>query len=161
MMYSCFIGCELSMTAVGNLLNVCGRHRFRVEIDGITNTGFREVEGLCVNIEVQDFREGTDMPPVSKTVPGLVHYGPLILRNPVMCSAGNKDLWNWTKQVINGDDAKKNMAVIVIDRKGNETLRLNLTNAWPSSWRLGKLDSHSGVPLIEEIVLQYETLDIQ
>lgn len=66
----------ISMPAVANLLNICGRHRFRVEIDGIGQTGFREVDGLSVNIEVQDFREGTDIPSVSKTVPGLIHYGP-------------------------------------------------------------------------------------
>jgi phage tail-like protein len=149
------------MTAVGNLLNVCGRQRFRVEIDGIANTGFREVEGLCVNIEAQVLREGTDMPAVFKTVPGLIHYGPLVLRNPVTCNAGNKDLWNWIKQVIDGDDATKNVSVVLMDRKGNDTLRLDLTSVWPSSWRLGKLDSHSGVPLIEELVLQYETLNIQ
>ncbi len=153
------------MTTVGNILNVCGRHRFRVEINGIVNTGFREVEGLCVNIETQEFREGTDNPAVSRTVPGIIHYGPLILKNPIVSNANNtcnKDLWNWIKAVINGDDtAKKDMAIIVMDRKGNGILEVHLTGAWPSSWHLGKLDSHSSVPLIEEVVLQYEMLNVQ
>jgi phage tail-like protein len=75
------------MPAVANLLNVCGKHRFRVEIDGIGQAAFREVEGVCVNIEVQEFREGTDNPSVSRTVPGLIHYGPLVLRNIVTGNA--------------------------------------------------------------------------
>lgn len=148
------------MPAVPNLLNICSKHRFQVEIDGIDQTGFREVDGVSVNIEVQDFREGTDNSAVSKTTPGLIHYGPLVLRNAVTGNAGNKDLWNWIKQVIDGDEAKKNVSMVVMDRKGDDKLRFNLTAAWPSSWRLGKLDSHSRAPLIEEMVLQYETLNV-
>jgi phage tail-like protein len=110
------------MPAVPNLLNICSRHRFRVEIDGISQTGFREVDGVSVNIEVQDFREGTDNPAVSRTVPGLIQYGPLVLRNAVTGNAGNKDLWNWIKQVIDGDEAKKNVSIVVMDRKGAKRL---------------------------------------
>ncbi len=148
------------MPAVPNLLNICTRHRFRIEIDGIGQAGFREVEGVGVSIEVQDAREGTDIGPAAKTTAGLIHYGPLVLRNHVTGNADNKDLWNWIKQVIDGDEAKKNVSIVVMNRKGNDKLRFNLTQAWPSSWRLGKLDSHSGAPLIEEMVLQYETLNV-
>jgi len=148
------------MPTVLDLLNICGRHRFRVEIDGISQAAFREVDGLCVNIEVQEFREGTDISSVFKTVPGLIRYGPLVLRNAVTGNADNKDLWKWVKQVIDGEEAKKNVSVIIMDRKGNDKLRFNLTGAWPSSWRLGKLDSHSGSPLVEELVLQYGTLSV-
>ena len=148
------------MPGVANLLKICSRHRFRVEIDGIGQAGFREVDGVSVNIEVQEFREGTDNPSVSKTVPGLIHYGPLVLRNAVTGNADNKDLWNWIKQVIDGDEAKKNVSIVVMDRKGNDKLRFNLTAAWPCSWRLGKLDSHLSAPLIEELILQFETLSV-
>ena len=115
---------------------------------------------MCVNIEVQDFREGIDNPTISKTAAGLTHYGPLILRNVATGNADNKDLWNWIKQVIDGDEAKKNVSIAGMDRKGDDKLRFNITNAWSSSWRLGKLDSHMSAPLIEELVLQYETLNI-
>jgi phage tail-like protein len=148
------------MPAVGNLLNVCGRHRFRVEIDGINQTGFKEVEGVAVHIEVEDIREGTDISSVSRTSPGLIRYGPLVLKNAITGSAGNKDLWTWIKQIIDGDEPKKNVSVVIMDRKGNDKMRFNLTGAWPSSWRLGKLESNSGAPLIEELVLQYETLSV-
>lgn len=69
-------------------------------------------------------------------------------------------MWTWIKQVIDGDEAKKNISIVVMDRKGNDKLRFNLTQAWPSSWRLGKLYSHSGAPVIEEIILQHETISV-
>ena len=50
-----------------------GDIRFRVEIDGITQISYREIEGICVNVDINDFREGADIPAVSKTVPGLIH----------------------------------------------------------------------------------------
>lgn len=143
-----------------DLLNICGRHRFRVEIDGISQAAFREVEGIGVNIEVQEFREGTDIPSLFRTVPGLIRYGPLVLRNAVTGNTNNKDLWNWIKQVIDGENAKKNISIVVMDKKGNDRLRVNLSGAWPSSWRLGKLDSHLGSPLLEELVIQYESLTV-
>jgi phage tail-like protein len=148
------------MPTIPNLLNIFTRLRFRVEIDGINQTRFKEIDGISVNIDAQEFREGTDLTGVSRTVSGLIHYGPLVLRNAVTGNTGNKDLWTWIKQVIDGEEAKKNVSIVVMDRKGNDKLRLNLTKAWPSSWRLGRLNSHSDAPLIEEMVLQYESLDV-
>jgi len=49
----------------------------------------------------------------------------------------------------------------LMDRKCNDILKFELTNAWPSNWKLGKLDSHQSNPLIEEMVLQYETLIVK
>jgi hypothetical protein len=70
--------------------------------------------------------------------------------------AGNEDdmdLWTWIKQVIDGEDYQ----IIVMDRKGNDKFRFNLTGAWPSIWLLGKLESHSGSLLFEELVLSMRT----
>ena len=56
-----------------------------------------------------------------------------MIRNIVTGNEGHKDLWNWIKQVIDGDEAKKDMSIVVMDRKGNDKLRFNLTQAWPCS----------------------------
>ena len=150
------------MPSVGDLLNVCGRHRFRVEIDGISPMGFREIEGVSANFEVEDVREGNDIASISRTAPGVVRYGPLVLRrHAVSGNTGNRDLWIWIRAVIDGEDnVKKNVSIVDMDRKGNDKLRFNLSGVWPSSWHLGKLESHSGEPLIEEMVLQYEALNM-
>jgi len=134
-----------------------------VQIDGIARVSFREVEGLSVTIDVMKYREGADATMAPRLEPGLADYGPLILRYGVLSSKSgvSKELWNWIKQILDGNTQKKNMEVVVLDRKSNPVVTYKLTNAWPSSWKLSKLDSRSSSPLIEEIIIQYEALVVE
>lgn len=134
-----------------------------VQIDGVTRVGFREVEGLSAVVDVMKYREGSDAAMASRLEPGLANYGPLILRYGVVSSKSgvNNELWNWMKQILNGDTQKRNIVIIVLDWKNNPMVTYKLTNAWPSSWKLSKLDSRSSSPLIEEIIIQYEALNVE
>ncbi len=148
---------------IKDILSLCIKYKFRVEIDGITRTGFGEVEGLGVTLDVQEYREGTDASLTSRLEPGLAHYGPLILRYGVVSSGpgkANKELWEWMRQNLEGTIQKKNIAVVVMDRRGNEVIRYQLSNAWPSSWRIERLEGHSTGPLIEELTIQYEHIEV-
>jgi phage tail-like protein len=136
-------------------LNVYGKYRFKVEVDGKGLSGVREVEGLNLTIDAEKHREGTSIA-ASKLEPGLTCCGPLVLRYFV---TANDELWNWMKQALEGNIQKKDVAVVVLDRRGDEVVRYTLGNAWPSSWTLDKMDSQSSGLLIEELVLQYEKLD--
>ena len=131
------------------------KYRFRVEIDGIVSAAFTEAEGLNVTVEVTEYREGTEgLAP--RLIPGLVRYGPLVLRRGITT---NMELWNWIKNIIEGNDDRRNMSVIIQDRGGNDMARYNLREAWPSGYSVGKLDSLSSGTAIEELVIQYERLE--
>ena len=136
------------------------KYRFRVEIDGIVTAGFMEVEGLNVTIEVIEYREGNDPAMAPSLIPGLVHYGPLVLRKGITT---NTELWEWIEQVISGNmgSARRNLSVIIQDRNGNDIARYNLSEAWPSSYSVGKLDSLGSGTAIEELVIQYEQLELE
>jgi len=136
-------------------LNLYGKYRFFVDVEGRGLSGVREVEGLNVTIDAEKHTEASSAV-APKLEPGLTHCGPLILRYFV---TANDDLWNWVKEALEGNIQRKNLSVAVLDRKGNEVVRYLMSNAWPSSWRLDKLDSQSSSPLIEELILQYEKLD--
>jgi len=139
-------------------LSVYGKYRFLVAIEGRGLSGVGEVEGLNVTIDVQKHREGSGVMAAPKLELSLAHCGPLILRYGV---TANDELWSWVKQALEGNIQRKNVSVAVLDRKGDEVVRYMLSNAWPSNWRLDKLDSQSSAPLIEELVLQYETLSVE
>jgi len=128
------------------------KYRFVVEIDGITEASFLEVEGLNVTIDVIEYREGSD-PTAAMLIPGLPHYGPLVLRNGLRA---NSELLGWLEKIVEGDVDRRNLSIVILDAEGNEVARYNVWNAWPSSWRLGKLDSLGVGPIIEELVIQYE-----
>ena len=147
---------------VAERLNICSKYRFLVEIDGIARAAFREVDGLSVSMDVVEYRDGSDVAMAPRLEPGLAHYGPLVLRYGVLSTGGggNREIWSWVKQTLEGNTQRRNVAVVVLDRRGNEVVRYLLSNAWPSSWRLDKLDSRSSSALIEELTLQYEALDL-
>jgi len=128
------------------------KYRFIVEIDGIVEASFLEVEGLNVTIDVIEFREGGD-PSAVMLIPGLPHYGPLVLRNGLTES---NELLHWLEKIAIGDLDRRNLSIVILNPEGTEAARYNVWNAWPSGWKLGKLDSLGVGPIIEELVIQYE-----
>ena len=145
-------------SATGSAPEVLPKYRFMVEIDGIVKTGFREVEGLNVTVDDIECREGTGQT-APRLLPGVARYGPITLRYGVTEST---ELWQWMKQVLDGSSSiKRSRAVILMDRAGNEVVRYLVSNAWPSSWRLGKLDSLGSGVAIEELVIQCEGITVE
>ena len=134
---------------------VYGKYNFVVEIDGIVQAGFREVEGLNATVEVWEYREGTEQTTV-RLEPGVARYGPLVLRWGV---TENAELWNWMEKTLQGNIERKNISVIILNQKREEVVRYNLRDAWPSSFTVDKLDSLDSGPAIEELIIQYEGLD--
>jgi phage tail-like protein len=130
-------------------------YNFLVEIDGIVEASFTEVEGLNVTVDVVEYREGSDSSIM--LIPGVARYGPLILKNGLTES---DELLEWMETTVDGTLTKRSLSVIILYPNGEEATRYNCYEAWPSSWRLSKLDSlHGGETAFEEIVIQYELLE--
>jgi phage tail-like protein len=128
------------------------RYKFLVEIDGIVQASFLEVEGLNVTVDVVEYREGGDAnTPI--LIPGLPHFGPMILRNGV---TANNELLEWMEKTVDGAVERKNLSVVILDADGEEVARFNVWSAWPSKWSLSKLDSLGVGSVVEELVIQYE-----
>ncbi|MFO7968296.1 MAG: phage tail protein [Archaeoglobaceae archaeon] len=156
------VSIAVTVSAVNGREEPYPKYKFRVEIDGIVQAGFNEAEGLNVNVSVVEYRDGTDLSNAPQLVPGTAHYGPLVLKNGVTES---NELWMWMEETIDGSMTKRNMAVIIQDWKGNDVKRILLTDAWPSSWKMGKLEANPSPfveePLLEEIVIQYEGMEVK
>jgi len=150
---------SIGASVMGGRPEPYGNFRFRVEIDGIIKAGFKEVEGLNVTVDVVEYREGNELTTNPMLLPGLSHYGPLILRYGV--TMNTQEMWEWMEEVLDGDltSARRSMSLIVQDSEGNDAVRYNLSEVWPSGWSLGKLDSVGRSMAIEELVIQYEGLE--
>ena len=140
--------------------NVAGGHRvdpylnfrFLVEIEGIQQAGFMECTGLGSQVEVVEYREGGDNATVRK-LPGRVSYPDIVLKWGVTDS---QELYRWHQQVIQGNPARKNGSVVLLDPQGNEKLRWNFLNAWPSKWAGPTLNAKGNDVAIEELTLTCE-----
>ncbi len=104
--------------------------RFLVEIDGIVQAGFSETSGFGSNVEVIEYREGGD-PTTVRKLPGKVSYPDITLKWGVTDS---RELYDWHRVAINGQIERKNGSIILMDDTGQEKVRWNFFNAWPSKW---------------------------
>lgn len=129
-------------------------YNFLVEIDGIVEASFMEVEGLNITVDVIEYREGSDSSIM--LIPGVARYGPLVLKNGLTES---NELLEWLETTVDGTLTKRSLSVIILYPNGAEAARYNCYEAWPSSWRLSELDSLDGEIAFEEIVIQYELLE--
>jgi phage tail-like protein len=131
--------------------------RFRVEISGIQIASFSEATVPDITIETVDYREGTD-PVYKRPLSGLSTYGRLTLKKGLTDSM---DLYNWHHLVAQKGSttsgAQKNISLILMDAEGNDKVRWNVINAWPTKYEASGLNAASTEVMVEtfEVVLDY------
>ena len=128
--------------------------RFLVEIDGIVQGGFNEVTIPDSAQDPVEYREGSDLPTVRK-IPGLIKYGNVVLK---WGTTDSMELYDWRKQVENGKmgDARKNMAVIVLDEEGSPASRWEFSEAWPTKYDAPDLKATGNEMAIETLEIAHE-----
>ena len=132
-----------------------GGYNFLVEMDGITQAGFQEVSGLDSSTDSVDYREGNDPNHVRK-LPGLNKFSPITLKRGITDS---DELWKWRSTVVNGKIARKNGSIILLDDRGQEKLRWNFFNAWPSKWTGPSLNATSTAVAVETLEITIESVE--
>jgi len=102
--------------------------RFNIEIDGITDAGFSEASGFDSTSDVIEYREDKDPPHVRK-IPGLTKFGDITLKWGL---TDDKRLFDWRQDIIDGKVTRKTVYIIAFDEAGDEKVRWQCDNAWPS-----------------------------
>ncbi|MCB9101757.1 MAG: phage tail protein [Anaerolineales bacterium] len=116
--------------AVGERRDPYRSYNFLVEIDGITRAGFRECSGLDSTQDPIDYREGTD-PLTPRKLPGLVKYSNISLKRGITDDA---ELWEWRQKAMDGKVDRKNGSIVLLNDTGDEVVRWNFREGWPTKW---------------------------
>jgi phage tail-like protein len=127
-------------------------YRFRVEIQGIDRGGFREASGLDSSQDAIDYREGTDSPTVHK-LPGLIKHSNVTLKHG---TTDDQSLWKWRKQIMDGKLERKNGSIVLYGEEGQEKVRWNFTDAWPSKYTAPSFNATGNEVAIETFELTVE-----
>jgi phage tail-like protein len=130
---------------------------FRVEIDGVAVAAFAECSGLSSETDVIEYREGADRTSTPRLLPGLTHYGPIVMRRGV---TGNRDLWNWRQTVVDGNVQRLNGSVLLLDAEGNLVVRWNFFEAWPRKWEGPALRARGNEVAIETLEIVCERIEL-
>ena len=131
-------------------------YNFLVEIDGITRAGFRECSGLDSTQDPIEYREGNEGLTARK-LPGLNKYSNISLKWGITDDA---ELWDWRQQVMDGniDGARKNGSIVLLDDTGEEKLRWNFREGWPTKWTGPSLNATGSDIGIESLDIVHEGL---
>jgi phage tail-like protein len=132
--------------------------RFLLEIDGITQAGFSEATIPDTSQDPIEYREGSEIPTVRK-IPGLIKYGNLTLKWGITDSS--MELYNWRKLVHQGKmkEARRNIAVIVLDEEGNPKSRWQFAEAWPTKYDAPDLNAKGTDIAIETMEIAHEGME--
>jgi len=104
--------------------------RFLLEVEGLIRGGFSEVSGLQVEVETEDYLEGGVNSFVHKLLKG-TKYPNLVLKRGITDS---DILWKWHQDIVNGKIEPKNVFLVVLDYKNQETLQWEFKEAYPVKW---------------------------
>jgi phage tail-like protein len=140
------------MAQTGQRVDPYGNFNFLVEIDGITRAAFHEVSGFDSTIDVIEHREGGENTTVRK-LPGMTKHSNIVLKWGL---ADDADLYNWHRDAVNGKVQRRNGSIVLLDRQGQERMRWNFVNAWPSKWDGPDFNAEGNDIAIETLELAHE-----
>lgn len=132
--------------------------RFLLEFDDIVRAGFSSVTIPENSTEPVEYREGND-PPTMRKLWGLNDFGTLTLEGGV--TDDSMELFEWRKLVEQGnvDDARQDIAVIVLDEEGNSGPRWEFRRAWPINYNAPELDATGADVAIESLEIEHEGME--
>ncbi|MCA9070337.1 MAG: phage tail protein [Planctomycetaceae bacterium] len=128
--------------------------RFLVEFDGLVQAGFSECSGFGSNLEVIEYREGGDPANVRK-FPGMASYPDITLKNGV---SNSHDLYDWHVEVLDGEITRRQGSIILLDELGQEAVRWNFFQGWPSKWEGPALNATGKEVAIQSLTISVERL---
>jgi phage tail-like protein len=129
--------------------------KFKVQIDGITKAGFREVSGLDAGTDAVDYREGDGT--TMRKLAGLQKFSNLTLKRGI---TQDQDLWKWRSMIMDGKikDSRKNGQIILLDDEGNEAAEWTFTDGWPTKWTGPTFNATANEVAIDTLEITHEGL---
>lgn len=141
--------------ATGQRVDPYRNFSFLVEIDGITQAGFSDCSGFGSSTDPIEYREGGENKTVRK-LPGLTKHTNLTLKWGLTDST---ELYNWYRDVVNGKIQRKNGSIIVLDLEGQEKVRWNFFNGWPTKWDGPDFTAKGNDVAIETLEIVHEGIE--
>jgi phage tail-like protein len=142
--------------ATGARVDPYRNFNFLVEIDGITQAGFSDCTGFGANTDPIEYREGGMPENTVLKLPGQTKYSNITLKWGLTDS---RELYDWYRDVVKGKIERKSGSIILIDLEGNEKVRWNFFEAWPTKWDSVDFSAKGTDVAIETLELAVEKVE--
>ena len=128
---------------------------FLVELEGITQAGFTDCSGFGATTEPVEVNEGGFNSAAHKFV-GRTKQNNLTLKWGLTDS---RELYDWYRDVVNGNIQRKNGSIVVRDLEGREKVRWNFREGWPTKWDGPDFSAKSNDVAVETLEIAHEGLE--
>jgi phage tail-like protein len=128
---------------------------FKVEMDGVTKAGFQECSGLDASTDPVDYREGQEKGNIARKLTGLNKHANIVLKRGV---TDDHSLWDWRKKVIDGKTDRQHGSIVLCDEAGEEKVRWNFVEGWPTKWTGPSFNATNNAVAIETLEIVHEGL---
>jgi phage tail-like protein len=132
-------------------------YNFRVEIDNVGEAFFSEVGGLTFDVDMQEYREGTDQNLHVRKLTGLRKFANITLKRGF---TQDRQLWEWYVSVLNGITPRRNGAIVLRDEDHNDQLRWEFTEGWICKWEGPAMNATSNDVVLESIEICVERVEL-
>jgi len=131
-------------------------HRFTIEIDGVAIGGVHTIEGLEHEHEVVEYHDGDEG--VTRFRPGRQKQGRIKIHRDF---SATKEFFNWRKTVVDGKTERKSMSIVLLNDAGEEAIRYNLFECWPSKYYGPSLNARNSAHATEALEIAFETFEMK
>jgi phage tail-like protein len=144
--------------------NPYGAFNFRVEFGDVAGggpieAGFSDISGIGKEINISQYREGTDPENTFRNIANTFKLDEVTLKRGLV---GSTDIFDWLKAVSEGQYQPRSVQIVVLDEARDPVLTLVLKNAQPKKWVGPTLAAKGGGEvLMEELHLVHEGIDYQ
>jgi len=133
-------------------------YNFVLEIDRVPKGAFSEVGGLTADGDSVDYREGTDKQPNVRKLAALRKFGPLQLKRGY---TQDRSLWQWYVNVMNGQEDRRNVTIVLLNERREAVLRWHAENAWINKIEGPAMKASSNDVAMESLELIHEGLTLE
>jgi len=131
-------------------------HKFTVEIDGVMVGGIHRVDGIEHEHEVVEYQDGDDM--YTHLRPGRQKPGRITIEKDW---SSTKEFFNWRQTVINGKVERKSCSIAFHNDAGEESMRINLFDCYPTKWKGPSLNARTSAHATETIEILFERMELK
>lgn len=143
--------------AVGDRNDPFRAYNYRIEIDGLTVAGFSEASGLTNDIDMVEYREGTD-PMYPRKLSGLRKFSNITLSRGYTDST---ELYDWYQAALNGPLDRRDGAVILQNESRDDVVRWNFDAGWVTKYEGPSMNASSNDTAIERIEICVERIVVE
>jgi phage tail-like protein len=130
---------------------------FTVNFGG-ENINFQEVILPESEIEVIEYRDGSDVSSSVRKFPGLTKYSNLILKRSM---TRTQDMYEWFKQTKQGNLEKRDITVSILNEEKEPLAVWKMRSCWPTKYSGSTLKAKNSEIVIETLEIATEDVELE